>query len=120
MNVLIMIGALAVFSVVFVTTAVMIVNRPQRGILLMIFILPFDGLLLLVDLPGVVGGWKEALTLGIVGATFDGPSHPGWLPRLVWLRSLASGWRGVGPVCSPGSRSPVSFCSFPSPCGAVR
>ncbi|NNF54781.1 MAG: O-antigen ligase domain-containing protein [Acidimicrobiales bacterium] len=45
------------------------VRRPQVGILLLVALLPYDGLLLLVDLPGIVGGWKEGAVLAILIAT---------------------------------------------------
>lgn len=36
-------------------------HRPQRGVLLLVALVPFDGLLLLADVPAAVTAWKEAL-----------------------------------------------------------
>ena len=51
-----------------------IVARPQRGVLALAALAPFDGLLVLVDDPGLVAGWKEALTLITLGATWVAPT----------------------------------------------
>ncbi len=45
------------------------VRRPQVGILLLVALLPYDGLLLLLDLPGIIEGWKEGAVLAILIAT---------------------------------------------------
>lgn len=47
-----------------------LVQRPQRGVLLLAALVPFDGLLLLVPHPPVVAGWKEALVVAVLAATF--------------------------------------------------
>ena len=57
------IGVLALAGLVVLVLA--LVDRPQRGILLLACLVPFDGLLLLVPHPGLVDGWKE----GLVGKT---------------------------------------------------
>lgn len=36
-------------------------RRPQRGLLALAVLVPLDGLLVLVPVPGIVNGWKEAL-----------------------------------------------------------
>ncbi|CAN5711402.1 hypothetical protein BH24ACT3_BH24ACT3_09350 [soil metagenome] len=84
---------------VAIPVALSVLARPQRGILLLVAIVPFDGLLLLVDEPGLVPGWKEALTVLTLAATFVAPRHaraarmrprrPGWLPAVI-------GWVAVG------------------------
>ena len=48
--------------------------RPQRGILVLAALAPFDGLLVLVDDPGLLAGWKEALTVITLGATWLAPA----------------------------------------------
>ena len=70
--------------------AVALTRRPQRGLLVLAALVPFDGLLLLgPQLPAVAAGWKEALVLGTLAATFLAPPSarpttarglPGWAP----------------------------------------
>jgi hypothetical protein len=57
-----------------VAVGVLLVQRPQRGVLLLAVLTPFDGLLLLAPDVGPLAGWKEALVLGTLAATFlNGP-----------------------------------------------
>ena len=77
---------------VLLPLAVGVTRRPQRGLLLLAALVPFDGLLLLVDgLPPLAAGWKEALVLATLGATFVAPAGaratltrpiPGWAPAV--------------------------------------
>ncbi len=65
-----------------------LLRRPQRGVLLLAAAAPFDGLLLLIDGPDLLRGWKEALVLATLGATFicprsAGPARPGHIPA--WI-----------------------------------
>jgi putative inorganic carbon (HCO3(-)) transporter len=70
--------------------AVALTRRPQVGLLVLAALLPFDGLLLLAPrLPQIAAGWKEALVLGTLLATFLAPPSarpgapgtlPGWVP----------------------------------------
>jgi hypothetical protein len=54
---------------------VALTRRPQRGLLVLAALVPFDGLLLLVpDLPALAAGWKEALVLSTLAATFVAPA----------------------------------------------
>ncbi len=62
--------------------------RPQRGVLLLVALAPFHGLLLLAGLPGIVNGWKEGLILlTVLVSLIPGPerrrvtasSLPTWL-----------------------------------------
>jgi putative inorganic carbon (HCO3(-)) transporter len=78
--------------------AVALTKRPQRGILLLAFLVPFDGLLLLApSLPPAVAGWKEVLLLGTLLATGVAPPEargarrpfPPWGPAVVGLLALA-------------------------------
>lgn len=46
-----------------------ILSRPQRGLLLLAALVPYDGLLELVPAPGIVSGWKEGLVLLTLGAS---------------------------------------------------
>lgn len=77
-------------------------RRPQRGVLLLALLVPFDGLLLLAsDLHPLAAGWKEALLLTTLAATFMAPADaraprrelPPWAPAVVALLvlSVASG-----------------------------
>jgi hypothetical protein len=57
-----------------------IVQRPQRGLLLLAAIAPFHGLLLILDLPSWATGWKETLVLFTLAATLVAPSEARGLP----------------------------------------
>ena len=61
-------------------------------------LVPFDGLLLLVPGGGAVAGWKEALVLIVLAATFLAPPvarrpagdrRPGWVPAMVAFTGIA-------------------------------
>lgn len=69
-----------------------LVIRPQRGVLLLAALLPFDGLLVLFSFPEWVDAWKEALVLATLAATFVAPltarsrrgsSPPSWWPMVL-------------------------------------
>ncbi|HEX2042549.1 MAG TPA: O-antigen ligase family protein [Acidimicrobiales bacterium] len=73
-------------------------RRPQRGIMLLALLVPFDGLLLLApSLPPAAAGWKEALLLATLVATFVAPREaraarpprPSWAPAVIGLLALA-------------------------------
>lgn len=51
--------------------------RPQRGLLALAGLAPFNGLLLLVPHPGLVEGWKEGLTLATLAAAMVAPRSDG-------------------------------------------
>jgi hypothetical protein len=87
---------LAVLAIVPVALAIYF--RPQRGILLVAALAPFNGLLLIVQVPGFARGWKEALVGASLAATFvcprsargaRGRSLPRWLPALAGLVVVA-------------------------------
>lgn len=65
-------------------TAWLILHRPQRGVLLLAILAPFDGLLALVPHPGLLDGWKEALVLALLLATFAAPVPARGLPGRSW------------------------------------
>jgi O-Antigen ligase len=78
-----------------------LVVRPQRGVLLLAALVPFNGLLLIAKPPSAVSAWKEALVATTLVATFVSPSSarapsnrglPGWtIPLGAFLGlSLAS------------------------------
>lgn len=83
---------------VLVPLGIGLTRRPQRGLLLLAALVPFDGLLLLVPrLPPVVAGWKEALVLVTLAATFVAPATaraasgrrlPGWAPAVAGMLGL--------------------------------
>jgi len=73
---------------------VVIVRRPQTGVLVLIALAPFDGLLQIAGLPTVANAWKETLVGVVLVATFvcpaearapRGRTRPRWLPALVGL-----------------------------------
>jgi len=81
-----------------VPLALALANRPQRGLLALAALAPFDGLLEVVPHPAAVAAWKEVLLVAIVGATFIAPAEargatgrrlPPWTAGLVALFGLA-------------------------------
>ncbi|GAC1587845.1 MAG: hypothetical protein NVS3B21_03100 [Acidimicrobiales bacterium] len=87
-------GAVAAFALL-VPFAMVLVRRPQVGILTLIALAPFNGALAIVPHPSAVNAWKELLVLATLGATFICPvearsqeaqSRPGWVPALaLWV-----------------------------------
>ena len=82
---------------VLVPVVLAIVYRPQRGMLLLVALAPFDGLLLILPFPSFVKGWKEVLVGIILVATLLCPQEarasrgrqlPRWLPPLVVLIAI--------------------------------
>lgn len=68
-----------------------VLQRPQRGVLLLVALAPFDGLSLIVPL-GPLEWWKEVLVILTLAATFVAPAEergspgrplPAWLPAAV-------------------------------------
>ena len=87
--------ALAVLAPV----AVAVVNRPQRGVLLLAALVPFNGLLLILPAPPLASAWKEALVVATLLSTFVAPASargspdrrlPGWAPGAIGLLMLAA------------------------------
>ncbi len=84
---------------------VLVVRRPQRGLLLLAALVPFDGLLLVVpDGTGTVAGWKEGLVLATLLATLVAPATarrapgeqpPVWLSVVVLWALLGLGYAAV-------------------------
>jgi hypothetical protein len=81
-----------------VITGTAVAVRPQRGVLLLAALVPFDGLLLIARLPPLMSGWKEALTLLTFAAAVVAPRSarasarrrlPSWLPAIAGLGLLA-------------------------------
>lgn len=71
-----------------------VLRRPQRGLLALAALAPFDGLLLVVPHPGPVQGWKEALVLCTLAATLVSPDQsraaPGANRRPAWAAAAAA------------------------------
>jgi len=73
-------------------------RRPQRGVIVLVALAPFDGLRLISHLPSSVSSWKELLVLAILGATFLAPLEarakgdhrrlPSWAPAVIGLLVL--------------------------------
>ncbi|WP_148611771.1 O-antigen ligase domain-containing protein [Nocardioides rubriscoriae] len=78
---------------------VALVQRPQRGLLALAALLPFDGLLQVVPGGESVGPWKEALVLATVLAMLVSPASarrqepvgvPPWLPPTIAFVALGA------------------------------
>lgn len=48
-------------------------HRPQRGLLALVALTPFDGLLEVIPHPSVLAAWKEVLLMAVLAATFVAP-----------------------------------------------
>ncbi len=68
-------------------------QRPQRGLLALIALTPFDGLLEVVPHPPALVAWKEVLLVAVVAATFVAPAEARGAPgrRLPpWAAGIAA------------------------------
>ncbi|MCW2816291.1 MAG: putative rane protein [Nocardioides sp.] len=93
-------AALAVLVVVVVThVGLAVVRRPQRGLLLLAALLPFDGLLQVVPGGAAAGPWKEALLVVTLVACLVAPASvrrqqpvetPPWLLPVVAFTVLGA------------------------------
>lgn len=75
-----------------------VVQRPQRGVLLLALLLPFDGLLLILPGGEVAAPWKEALVLLVLAATVAAPRtarRPPGTPVPSWV-GLVVAWVVLG------------------------
>jgi hypothetical protein len=79
---------------------VAVYRRPQRGLLALAALVPFDGLLVLAPVPAIVGGWKEAL----VALTL----------LCAWLRRVPPRDRAHAPVHMPWWPAAAIFVVFGS------
>lgn len=84
-------------AALLVPLLIALAQRPQRGVLLFVALVPFDGLRALGTLPGVLDGWKQAFILALLVLTFVCPEEaraserrrvPGWVPAFVALLAL--------------------------------
>jgi len=106
---------------VLVPLVAALIRRPQRGLLLLAALVPFDGLLLLAPhVPPLFSGWKEALVLLTLGATVVAPRDaraekgralPAWWPAVAGLLgvSLASALVVGGPRAAWGLKIAFFF-----------
>jgi hypothetical protein len=90
-------GGIVLFLAIFVPCALAVHRRPQVGLLVLSALLPFDGLLIIANLPGFANGWKEAFLGALFVLTFmcppeaRAPEHrqrPGWLPAVYGLMAI--------------------------------
>lgn len=91
--------ALVALALAVVTPlSVAVVRRPQRGLLVLAALAPFDGLLILAPGPSALAGWKEFLVLVSLVATFVAPAEarapggrrlPPWTPAVGGLLAVA-------------------------------
>ncbi|HUP68722.1 MAG TPA: O-antigen ligase family protein [Acidimicrobiales bacterium] len=81
-----------------VPLAIGLAQRPQRGLLVLAALAPFNGLLIIVPHPPALDGWKEGLVLATLLCTFLAPATaradskerlPGWSPAVIGLVGLA-------------------------------
>lgn len=73
-------------------------QRPQRGLLLLAALVPFQGLLLILPLPTIAAGWKEAVVvLATVSAFAQRRPRPASGSAMTWPYAAAL-WGGLGLV----------------------
>ena len=99
-------GIEALAAVVLIPTLWVLVRRPQRGVLLLALLVPFNGVLQITSLPSVITPWKEVLAGFVLAATFVCPLDaraspaqsrliPTWVPALAALVVIgfaSAGW----------------------------
>jgi hypothetical protein len=105
LNVVILAASLRGLAVVLLGLAIvvplglLIVQRPQRGVIAVVALVPFDGLLDIVPHPFIVEGWKEALIFSTVVATLLAPASargpegrrlPAWTSTLLGLVAVGA------------------------------
>jgi hypothetical protein len=66
---------------VLLPAAAVVLRRPQVGVLALVALVPFHGLLTVIPHPVIVQGWKEALTVFTLVATFVAPEAARAKPR---------------------------------------
>lgn len=81
-------GPLVLFFVLAVPAGLAIADRPQRGLLALAALAPFDGVLEILPLPALADYWTEALAVVVLAGTFVAPAEARGRPE----RSLPS-WR---------------------------
>lgn len=90
----------ALLLAVAVPVVLAVLRRPQRGMLLLLTLVPFNGLLEIVPHPGWASAWKEALVVAVLGATFLAPAStrapagrrlPSWFPAVAALLAVSVG-----------------------------
>lgn len=113
--------AAAIVIAALIPLGVNTLRRPQVGVLLLAGLLPYDGLLLLVDLPEFVNGWKEGAVLALLVTALAGtrrsarPPVPGfWLPTAAFLGlGVASFLANVGVAALTGVKVGFFYLLIP-------
>lgn len=92
-------GGVALAACVILPVGILITRRPQLGLLLLVALTPFDGLLAILPVPSFVDYWKEALAAGVLLATFVAPTRsrgspgrrlPPWRVGVIGFVALAT------------------------------
>ena len=92
-------GPVVIAAAVLSIAGMLVLARPQRGVLLLVALAPFNGLLLVAPITGAAKAWKEALVILLVAATFVAPlkarakdarAWPQWAPMLMALLAVAT------------------------------
>ena len=91
---------LLLLAVVVAPVLVAVAARPQRGILLLVGLVPFNGLLLMVPgRPPFAEGWKEGLAIyTLIWAAFDGFGKPHLTRRKPMFFGPIVAYLGIGLV----------------------
>jgi hypothetical protein len=90
-----------VLGIVALVGATWIALRPQRGLLLLVALVPFDGVRLPLGIEGSLASWKEALAIFTAGVAVLSSqqvrrrARPDWFWWLAGLVALAVVWAGV-------------------------
>jgi hypothetical protein len=90
-------GRLVLLAAIAIVAYAVIASRPQRAILVLAAVAPFDGLLLVIPAPSFLAGWKEALLLGAWAVALRRGVHhlrsrraPAWLLPAAILTALSA------------------------------
>jgi len=87
---------LPVIAAVVLAGVATILARPQRGLLALVALAPFHGLLVIAPLPSIATGWKEGVVLLTLAASLARPAAPRVGGRLTSWQFAAGAWVLLG------------------------
>ncbi len=85
-------GVIGIAAVLLLHVGAFVIDRPQRGLLILAALVPFDGVLLIVPGAEAVAAWKEVALLAVLAATLlaprsalrrEAPLSYAWVPAAI-------------------------------------